>query len=98
MTDRLSGELHSFLVRMAYTPDAVSHDAAHGMEHILHLLGPEDEEALIRYYGLFGAVRMSLDDIAHSRGMSQEDMMAAIDRCIRRMAVTPEWQMMKQKI
>ena len=98
MTDRLSGDLHSFLVRMAYTPDAVSHGTAHGMEHILHLLGPEDEEALISYYGLFGTAPMSLDEIARSRGMSQEDMMAAMDRCIRRMAVTPEWQMMKQKI
>ena len=41
---------------------------------------------------------MSLDEIAHSRGMSAEDRMAAIDRCIRRIAVTPEWQMIKQKI
>lgn len=98
MTDNLAGELQSFLVRMAYTPESISHDIVHGMEHILHLLEPEDEEALIRYYGLFGADRMSLDEIAHSRGMSQEDMLEAIDRHIRRIAVTPEWQMIKQKI
>lgn len=98
MTDRLSGELHSFLVRMAYTPEGIDHGTVHGMEHILHLLVPEDEEALIRYYGLFGTERMSLDEIARSRGMSQEDMMAVIDSCIRRIAVTPEWQLIKQKI
>ena len=98
MTDRISSELHSFLVRMAYTPEDISHDTEHGMEHLLHLLEPEDEEAVIHYYGLFGADRMSLDEIAHSRGMSAEDMMAAIDRCIRRIAVTPEWHMIKQKI
>ena len=50
MTDRISSELHSFLVRMAYTPEDISHDTEHGMEHLLHLLEPEDEEAVIHYY------------------------------------------------
>ena len=98
MTDRLSGELHSFLVRMAYTPESVSHDTEHGMEHIMHLLVPEDEAAVVSYNGLFGTERMSLEDIARSRNMSEEDMMATIDNCIRKIAVTPEWQLIKEKI
>ncbi|MGN1263019.1 MAG: hypothetical protein ACI4TW_03195 [Prevotella sp.] len=96
--DSLSRELQTFLVRLGYDADSVSHEAAHGMEHILHLLQPADEDTLIHYYGLFGAERFSLDDLAAERGMSPEDMMASIDASIRKIAVTPEWQEIKAEL
>ena len=68
----------------------------HYLEHLLYLLQPEEEEAVTHYYGLFGAERKSLQDIAKELELSQEDAMALIDQCIRKLAVTPEWQMMKQ--
>lgn len=86
----------TLLVRMGYSPGTVAHDTAHCVEHLLRLLPPEDEEAVTRYYGLFGEERLSLGEIAAMRGLSQEDMMAVIDGCIRKIAITPEWQMMKQ--
>lgn len=83
---------------MGYMPDSVPHEVVHGIEHLLHLLGTEDEEALTHYYGLFGEQRLSLDEIARSRGLSPEDMMASIDASIRKIAVTPEWEMIKENI
>ena len=97
-TDNLSHELHSYLVRIGLDPTSVSPQMEHYLEHLLYLLPPEEEEAVTHYYGLFGCERKSLQEIAEGFKMSQEDAMARIDRCIRKLAVTPEWQMLKQTI
>ena len=70
----------------------------HYLEHLLDLLPPEEEEAVTHYYGLFGSERKSLQEIAKELELSQEDALARIDQCIRKLAVTPEWQMLKQTI
>jgi len=90
--------ISQFLVRLGYSPNEVSGQTAHYTMHLLHLLTVEDEEALISYFGLFGHDRLSLDEIAERREMSPEDMMAVIDKCLRKLEITPEWQMMKQTI
>lgn len=94
--DKLAGELNTFLVRMGMYPDSVDHQTVHYMEHIFRLLDPADEQAVASYYGLFGAGQMSLSEIAGGHGMTEEAMMALIDRCVHRLAVTPEWQMIKE--
>ena len=91
--DEISKTLHSYLVKMAY--EGVSHEQEHKMEHLLALLYPEDEQALISYYGIFGEPRLSLDEIARKRSETPETTMAVIDRSIRKLAVTPEWQMIR---
>ncbi|MCX4293834.1 MAG: hypothetical protein OSJ56_07245 [Prevotella sp.] len=96
--DNISKGLHSFLVRLSYTPESVSGDIVHAMEHIMHLLTPEDEHAVTGYYGLFGIERIALDEIAASRGVTPEEMMETIDGCVRKLAITPEWQMIQQTI
>ena len=93
--DALSQSLHSYLVQVAY--EGATHEQEHQLEHLLALLYPEDEQALVSYYGLFDEPRLSLDEIARKRGESPEEAMAAIDRSIRKIAVTPEWQMIQQK-
>lgn len=92
----LSQSLHSFLVKMAY--EGATHEQEHQMEHLLALLLPEDEQALVSYYGLFDEPRLSLDEIARQRGESPEATMAAIDRFVRKLAITPEWQMLKANV
>ena len=93
--DALSQALHSFLVKMAY--EGATHEQEHQMEHLLALLNPEDEQAIVSYYGLFDEPRLSLEEIARKRGETQEQTMAVIDKCIRKLAVTPEWQMINPK-
>ena len=95
-TDNLSRELHSFLVRVGLDPMSLSPQMEHYLEHLLYLLPPEEEEAVTHYYGLFGCERKSLQEIAKELGLSQEDAMDRVDQCIRKLAVTPEWQMIRQ--
>ena len=92
--DPLSHSLHTYLVALAY--QGGTHEQEHQMEHLTALLDPDDEEALIHYNGLFGHERLALADIARERQESPEQTMAVIDRCIRKLAVTPEWQMINR--
>ncbi|MBO6032326.1 MAG: histidinol dehydrogenase [Prevotella sp.] len=96
--DYLTRQLHSFLVRAGLNPTTISPQMEHNLEHLLYLLPPEEEEAMTHYYGLFGSQRLSLQEIAAELELSQEDAMERIDQCIRKLAVTPEWQMLKRKI
>ena len=94
--DALTKELQLFLVRLHYQPDAVSHQMEHYLEHLVCLLEPDDEEALLHYFGILGHEQLALDEIARSNHLSPEAMMERIDNCLRKLAVTPEWQMIKQ--
>lgn len=90
--DSLTKGLQSFLVKMGISPDTIDHTTEHYMEHLLHLLEVEDEDAIKHYYGLFGEEQLSLAEIAKACGKSDVDMMERIDKCLRRLAVTPEWE------
>lgn len=94
--DPLSQSLHTFLVRMAY--EGAAHEQEHQMEHLLALLEPADGQALVSYYGLFDEPRLALNEIAKARGETDEQTMAQIDRSIRKIAVTPEWETMRENI
>lgn len=96
--DYLTRQLHSFLVRVGLNPTSISPQMEHYLEHLLYLLPPEEEKAVTHYYGLFGSQRLSLQEIAAELELSQEDAMERIDQCVRKLAVTPEWQMLKRKI
>ena len=96
--DALTRSLHSFLVRVGLNPTTISSQTEHYLEHLLFLLPPEDEEAITHYYGLFGCERKSLKEIARELDVTQEEAMERIDKCIRKLAVTPEWQMLQQTI
>ena len=96
--DALTRSLHSFLVHVGISPTSITPQMEHYLEHLLFLLPPEEEEAVTHYYGLFGCERKSLQEIAKDLELSHEDAMARIDQCVRKLAVTPEWQMMKQTL
>ena len=96
--DYLTRQLHSFLVRVGLNPTSIPPQMEHYLEHLLYLLPPEEEKAVTHYYGLFGSQRLSLQEIAAELELSQEDAMERIDQCVRKLAVTPEWQMLKRKI
>lgn len=89
--------LQHLLVCLHYQPQAVSHQMEHHVEHLLTLLPSDDAEDLLHYYGIFGHEQLALHDLARRRNLSDEDMMSHIDASLRRLAVTPEWQIMKQQ-
>lgn len=96
--DTISNELQNFLVKLGKQPDCVSERAQHQVKHILHLLPLQDEKAVKQYYGLFGTRVHSLNEIAKLRVITTEEMEAVIKADLRKLAITPEWQMIKQFI
>lgn len=95
--DRLTKELQSLLVRLHYEPQKVSDHTAHQLEHLFRLLNVDDEDAVLRYFGILGREQVALSDIAQEKGLESEEVMEAIDTCLRKLAVTPEWQIIKQQ-
>jgi len=91
--DALTKSLNTYLVSMAY--EGATHEQEHLMEHLLALLDPTDEQLLVNYYGLFNEPRLSLNELAHNRQEQPEETMTHIDQCLRRIAITPEWQMLR---
>lgn len=96
--DALSQELQDFLIRLGKEPNCVSEKIEHYVKHIMHLIYASDETMLQQYYGLFGNNVKPLEDIAKEHGVSPETMRKIIEANVRRMAVSPEWQMVKQLI
>lgn len=94
--DILSNELQNFLVQLGKDHHCVSEKVEHYMKHILHLLPVNDEKLLLRYYGLFGNKSVPLAELAHEYDTSEETLVQVIETCLRKLAVTPEWQMVKQ--
>ena len=96
--DILSQELQDFLIRLGKEPDCVSEKVEHYIKHIMHLVYADEEDMLQQYYGLFGNDVKPLEDIAKERHVSNETMLKIIEANLRKMAVSPEWQMVKQLI
>lgn len=94
--DTLSNELHGFLIRLGQRPDSVSEKMEHYVKHLLRLLYPDEERVLTEYYGLFGCDVKKLEDLAHERGLTCEQIAVVIKSSLRKIAVSPEWQMIKQ--
>lgn len=96
--DRLSIELHLFLIGMGRDPRCVTHRMEHYIEHLLRLLPSEHEKTLQAFYGICGQKRKTLRKIAEERNISEEKQAADIACDLRKLAVTPEWQMLKQLV
>lgn len=96
--DIISQELQEFLIRLGKDPECADEKTVHYVKHILHLLSTDDEFAIEMYYGLFGIETHPLDDIASRRSLSTAQMMSVIEAALRKLAITPEWQMVKQLI
>ena len=94
--DQLTKPLHTHLVTMAY--QGTTHEQEHQMEHLLTLLAPDDEATIVSYYGLFGQPRLSLIEIAKKRNETPEQALESIGILLRRIAVTPEWQMLQTQL
>ena len=96
--DALSQELQDFLIRLGQNPGCVSEKVEHYVKHIMHLVYADDEDMLQQYYGLFGNDVKPLEDIARERKVSTDTMLRIIEADLRKMAVSPEWQMVKQLV
>lgn len=93
--DAISKELHDFLVRLGGQPTSVSDRLTGYMGNLLHLLGAEDEALLCTAYGLFGAKKLAPHQLAAACRATEDEVQARLERCLRHIAITPEWQEIK---
>ncbi len=96
--DQLTKELERWLVTMGLNPEEMSHKEEHAIKDLLSLLPEDIAVALEEYFGLFGAERIGLKEISKRFHLEEEKMMALIDSSLRRLAVTPEWQLLKEEL
>lgn len=94
--DSISEELDRALTKLAKQPESVSHKLKHYIEHLLQLLQRQDEQMLKAYYGIGKTSVQSIESLATQRGESPETVQKTIEQCLRKIAITPEWQMIKQ--
>lgn len=96
--DSLSKELNDFLVKLGKEPGCAGERVEHNVKHIMHLLDKDGESVLQQYYGLFGSMVKPVEDIAAEHGTDSAGMLREIEICLRKIAVSPEWQIVKQQI
>ena len=96
--DILSEELNVFLTRLGNAPETVSEKTEHYIKHILQLLTVDHETIVKEYYGLFGVAQLSAEKSADTHGLSSDEVRRIVNNSVRKLAVTPEWQMIKQTI
>ena len=96
--DSLSQDLSSFLMRMHHQPNSVNERIEHFIKHLIYLLPDEDVRIVSAFYGVNDFDLTSIAILAQQNGCTVMELQQRIERDIRRMAVTPEWQMIKQLI
>ncbi|MDY3852204.1 MAG: histidinol dehydrogenase [Prevotella sp.] len=96
--DGLSVELHAFLIRLGKESNCISEQVEHYIEHMLHLLPLDQEKTLQTFYGICQQQQLTLKQMAAEKNMSEEALAQEIAHALRKLAVTPEWQMVKQVI
>lgn len=96
--DELSKELENYLIAYGKTPHFVNEKMGHYTEHLLHLLNPKDEKLLANCYGLYQQPVKSIDQLAFENKTTPDIITQVIGILLRRLSVTPEWQMMKSLI
>jgi hypothetical protein len=96
--DTLSQDLSNFLMRMHLQPSSVNERIEHFMKHLIYLLPDQDVRLVSAFYGINDCQLTSADVLAEKNGCTVLELQQRIEHDIRRLAVTPEWQMIKQLI
>ncbi len=96
--DRFSQELENYL-RLAHSSALlVSQTDKANLNILLEMLGPIDHDIFAAYYGLFGSVICPVEQIAQKYRVPQSAIHEIVEKDLHRLAITPEWQMMKRQL
>lgn len=92
--DKYAQQLNDYLELMSRSALLISEGDRRNMRVLLTMLGPIDEQILEARYGLFGQERTPVDDIARRYRLTPDSLADIIAKDLRRLAITPEWQML----
>ncbi len=95
--DKYAKQVGDYLELMSRSSLLVTDGDRRNMSVLLAMLGPIDEQILEARYGLFGQKRMPLDAIASRYRLTAEALADIIAKDLRRLAITPEWQMLLRR-
>ncbi len=93
--DNLSKELEDFLIRLGKDENGVGERLAGYTHQLLNLLYSSDAKIVEERYGLFGEQPHTPDELATRYHTTPDAINKGIAMCLRKIAVTPEWQTMK---
>ena len=96
--DQLSQDLSNFLMRMHIQPNSVNERIEHFMKHLIYLLPDDDVRLVSAFYGINDCQLTSDAVLTERYGCTVLELQQRIEQDLRRLAVTPEWQMIKQLI
>ncbi|WP_276911597.1 RNA polymerase subunit sigma [Hallella colorans] len=93
--DTYAKQVSDYLSLMTDTTLLVSeHDKAN-MDILITMLGEVDKDIICAYFGIFGKPKQTPDDIAAKYKITPQDILTIIEKDLRKIAITPEWQMMR---
>ncbi len=92
--DKYAQQMADYLELASRSSLLVSEDDRRNLRVLLTMLGPIDEHIIEACYGLFGQQRMPAEAIAQQYGLTVDSLTDIIAKDLRRLAVTPEWQML----
>ena len=93
--DDLSKELQDFLIRLGKDEKSVGDKLAGYTRELVNMLYSSDAQILEKYYGLFGNEPHTLGQLAARYKTTPDIMEKGIEACLRKIAVSPEWQQIK---
>lgn len=96
--DRFSEQFHHFLLLAHGSALLVSKEDLANLSSLLNLVAPADRTILISAYGLFGEAVTTVDDMADKYKIDKDVIGQRIERDLRLIAVSPEWQMMLRQL
>lgn len=96
--DALSNRLATFLRLMCSSALLITDGDRANMDVLLTMLGALDKDIVESYFGLGNEEPQSVEQLAARHHVSVEQMQHIIDMDLRRIAISPEWQMMWCKL
>lgn len=96
--DALSDRLAAYLRLMRTSALLVSDGDRANMDVLLTMLGALDKDIVECYFGLRDMQPQSIGQLAERFGVAPEQMRHIIETDLRRIAISPEWQLMWRKL
>lgn len=93
--DSLSSELQDFLIRLGKDEKGVGEKLSGYTRQLINMLYSTDAQIVESYYGLFGNEPHTPEQLAAQYHTSPEMISKGIEACLRKIAVSPEWQQIK---
>jgi DNA-directed RNA polymerase sigma subunit (sigma70/sigma32) len=92
--DAYTRQVHNYLKLMTKSALLVSELDKANIDILITMLGELDKEIICEYYGLFGTPQKTTAAIAEKHRVKPEVITEIVEKDLRKIAITPEWQMM----